>query len=41
MVSVTGSVTWISHSSSDIDTHSSQATNGMISTPVATGRKGP
>ena len=41
MVSVTGSVTWISHSSSDIDTHGSQATNGMNSTPAATGRKEP
>ena len=41
MVSVTGSVTWISYSSSDIDAHGSQATNGMKSTPAATGRKEP
>ena len=41
MVSVTGSVTWISHSSSDIDAHGSQATNVMNSTPAATGWKEP
>jgi hypothetical protein len=41
MVSVTGSVTWISHSSSVIARTRIQGGNGMKSTPIATGRKEP
>ena len=41
MVSVTGSVTWISHSSSVIGKPRIPGDNGMRSTPIATGRKEP
>jgi len=41
MVSVTGSVTWISHSSSVIGKPQIPGDNGMRSTPIATGRKEP
>ena len=41
MVSVTGSVTWISHSSSVIGKTRIPGDNGMRSTPIATSREEP
>ena len=41
MVSVTGSVTWISYSSSVIGKNPDPRRKGMNGTPIATGRKEP